>query len=436
VCATGNGTIRSHHDKANDQQYGEGGANDEWNRVQVPGKFGVLNSESVMHVKYTILVSIAAVMLSSCANPVVSKSVADKEAITAEMVLQASPLARDIEVEDFAPVDILALSPEMIAFLDEHVDRRRNRHKRLTQLVDAVIGGGRFQLVYDDSTGTAKDTFLKRRGNCLSFTNMFVAMARNLGLPASYQEIEIPPNWAMVGRTFLLSQHVNVLVDFKNDNRHFIDFNIYDLDVSYPRRVISDQRALAHYYNNIGVEHMLADETLVAFMNFRKSIQADQTFGSAWVNLGNLHRRENYLGYAETVYLEALKFDKNNLMAMSNLANLYEEVGKSDLAEEFRARVRKHRLNNPYYRYQLANSAFNEGDYETAISNLKYAIRQRKDEDRFYFLMSLSYLMNGKKEDAQKWMKKAEDVARESESKKKYQHKLDLLRSMSTQGQL
>jgi len=392
--------------------------------MQRAGEFPDPLRERERPVKYAFLPCVATVMLSACATSVVSKPAADKEAITAGMILEMSPLAGGIEAEDPAQVDILALSPEMSAFLDEHVDRDGNEYKKLAQLVYAVIGEGRFELVYDDSTRTAKDTFHQRRGNCLSFTNMFVAMARALGLKASYQDVEIPPDWSLAGQTFMLSQHVNVLVDLPNKQNRIVDFNIYDFDMIYERRVISDQRALAHYYNNIGVEHMLAGETALAYVNLRKSIGADRTFSSAWVNLGNLHRREGYKAYAEASYLEALKFDRHNLMAMSNLANLYLD-DNPELAEQYLARVRTHRMNNPYYRYQLANSAFNEGDYRSAIQNLKFAIRKRNDEDRFYFLMSLSYLMSGEKGEAQKWMKKAEEVARKSATRKRYQHKLD-----------
>jgi tetratricopeptide (TPR) repeat protein len=84
-------------------------------------------------------------------------------------------------------------------------------------------------------------------------------------------------------------------------------------------------------------------------------------------------------------------------------------------------------MNNPYYRYAVANTAFIDGDYRTAIENLDFAIEKVDDEDRFYFLLSLSYLMSGDKDESTRWMKKAEEVAQQNESREKYSHKLDLL---------
>jgi tetratricopeptide (TPR) repeat protein len=303
----------------------------------------------------------------------------------------------------------------------------QNRYARMKRLVYAIIGDGNFELIYDDKTRTAQETFREARGNCLSFTNLFIAMARYLEIHAEYQEVDIPPDWSLIGESFLLSQHVNVLVDLGVGLQRVVDFNMYDFHVTYDRRTISDDRARAHYFSNIGVDHMLKGDTTLAYANFRQALLEDSTFSPAWINMGVLHRREKYPNYAEAAYKQALEIYQFNLVAMSNLANLYEEEGKTELAEQYLARVQSHRMKNPYYRYQIANVAFIDGDYETAIKNLKYAIGKREDEDRFYFLLSLSYLMSGEKEEAQRWMKKAENVAQQSESQKKYSHKLDLL---------
>ena len=349
-------------------------------------------------------------------------------------VIRSSPLAANAPNEDLSDFDMLEMSPEMRAFIDEHVDREARQADRLGQLLVAVLGGDRFSLVYDDSTRTAADTFANRHGNCISFTNMFIAMARDLGLDAKYQEVEIPPDWSISGQTFLISEHINVLVDVRNALSRVVDFNSYDtaIDVETDSQVISDVRARAHYFNNIGVERMLANESAEAFASFRQSVREDNTFASAWVNLGILHRREGYPRYAEAAYLEALRLDKDNLMAMSNLAHLYEDQGRDAEAQRYLSRVREHRMGNPFYRFRLASVAFEEGDYKSAIKNLKYAIRQKGDEDRFYYLLSLSYLMAGDKEQAQKWMQEAQDVARAAEDRKRYNRKLELLMGKDT----
>jgi len=382
-----------------------------------------------MRVAQTLLAIGMITVLSSCAVTPVNTSSLGTIEVSSTMVLETSPLAAGTEYLDLSNLDMLEMSPEMIEFVDSYMNGAQNRYARMKRLVYAIIGDGNFELVYDDKTRTAQETFQDARGNCLSFTNLFIAMARYLEIHAEYQEVDIPPEWSIVGESFLFSQHVNVLVDLGVGLQRVVDFNMYDFQVTYDRRTISDARARAHYFNNIGVEHMLKGETTLAYANFRQGILEDRTFSPAWINMGVLHRREKFPNYAEAAYRKALEIYQFNLIAMSNLANLYHEEGKVELAEQYLERVQSHRMRNPYYRYQIANAAFIDGDYDSAIKNLKYSIAKVDEEDRFYFLLSLSYLMSGDKEKAQRWMKKAEEVAQENTNRQKYSHKLDLLMS-------
>jgi Flp pilus assembly protein TadD len=198
--------------------------------------------------------------------------------------------------------------------------------------------------------------------------------------------------------------------------------------------IVSDSRGRAHYFNNIGVEHMLEGDIPMALANFRESLREDKSFSPAWVNLGILYSRQGYPQHAEAATLNALEIDSSNLVAMNNLAGLYERQGRSELAAQYQLRIESHRMRNPYYHYQLARTAFEEGEYTAAIDHLKFAIRKNKNDDSFYFLMSLSYLNSGDRESAQRWMRKAEEVAEMDADKKKYHNKIDLLMSSGRDG--
>jgi Flp pilus assembly protein TadD len=348
------------------------------------------------------------------------------------MLLDASPLAEGVELEDLSRVDILELSPEMIEFMDRWVDPHGGEYFRLWGLLYAVMGDGTFDVIYDGTTRTAQETFRAQRGNCLSFTNMFVAMSRYLGMDSNFQEVMVPPDWSVSGETLIFNLHINAQVDLKTHTDQMVDFNMYDFRLRYDRQIVSDSRARAHYFNNMGVEQMLEGDTLMALANFRESITTDHSFSPAWINLGILNNRGGYPNYAEAAYLQALYIDDSNLVAMSNLAGLYEQEGRTELAAQYRSKVKFHRMRNPYYHYQLARTAFDIGDYQTAIDHLKIAVRKNKNDDTFYFLMSLSYLKSGETEAAQRWMKKAEEVAEMDDDKKKYHRKLDMLMSNDT----
>jgi tetratricopeptide (TPR) repeat protein len=390
-----------------------------------------------MKVKQKIITILVVAVISSCTTVIEPPHSLNPQRISTEVLLDASPLASGVELPDLSHIDVLELSPLMIAFLDRWVDLNQGDYFKLRSLVYAVMGDGTFKLVYDDSTRTAQETFLDQRGNCLSFTSMFVAMSRYLGLKANFQEVIVPPDWSVKGSTLILSKHVNVHVnmDAGDARRHqIVDFNMYDFRSSYDMHIVSDRRGRAHYFNNMGVERMLEGNIPMALANFRESLREDKSFTPAWVNLGILYSREDYPQHAEAAYLIALEADSSNLVAMSNLAGLYEQQGHSELAAQYQLRIESHRMRNPYYRYQLARTAFEEGEYTAAVDHLKFAIRKNKNDDSFYFLMSLSYLNSGDRESAQRWMRKAEKVAEMDADKKKYHNKIDLLMSSGRDG--
>ncbi len=351
------------------------------------------------------------------------------QAITPDMLLEARPLVGEGVATSLPDTDVLALDPQMLVFLDRFVDARESDYTKLRQLLYAIMDEGSFGLEYDNHTRTAAETFHQQRGNCLSFTNMFVAMARQLGIDARYQEVDIPPDWTVQGGAFVLNRHVNVLVDLGYTGKRVVDFNIDDFRTSYDKREVHDRRAVAHYYNNMGVDRMLAGETVEALLYFRKAIENDHRFSPPWGNLGTLYRRNGRLAYAEGAYLKALDANRGDIVAMSNLAALYGQQGEAERAAGYRLRVDAHRMRNPYYRYRLAREAFLAEDYDASIGHLKYSVRKKKNEDTVYFLMGMSYLKKGDESAARRWLEKAEQVAEDDDLQRNYHSKLEMLLS-------
>ena len=370
-------------------------------------------------------------IMAGCASVPPSEEAAG---ITPGQLLAGQPLLTGIEElpEIISAGAVLAMNPDMRSFVDGHVDRSGSSYVKLHQLLYAVINEGGFGLKYNDLTHTAAETFNKRNGNCLSFTNMFVAMARDTGLKVSFQEVDIPPDWSMKGDIYVLSRHMNINVDLGLHGEHVVDFNIDDFRSTYDRRKVSDDRARAHFFSNQGVERLQAGDELEAFLFFREALRFDPGFAPAWNNLGILYSRSGYRNHAEASFLQALEVKQDDgLLPMSNLEGLYAAKGDEERAEYYRGRVRYHRNRNPYYQYHLAREAFQQRNYAEAIEYLQLAIRRKEWEDSFYFLLGLSYLQLGDEEKARRWLSKAEEVAEGDALKRNYQSKLELLLSAS-----
>jgi Flp pilus assembly protein TadD len=352
------------------------------------------------------LLAAVAALATGCATLPAARWTVPSEALLAgpaEPAAPATPLVEDEEV--------LRVSPEMQAFLDRHVARGASRASRLRQLGRAILDEESLGLRYDESTRTASAAFRARRGNCLSFSTMFVALARRAGLPAHFQEVDTPPDWTLRGEVLVLNRHVNVLVDLGRAGQQVVDFSPDGVRGRYDRRRVSDRRALAHYDNNMAVERLQAGDEAAAFRYLRRAVGRDASFAPAWTNLGILHFRQGRAALAEAAYLRALRADGRQLVAMSNLATLYERTGATDTAAAYRRRVTRHRDGNPYYRYQLAREAVTAGDYDTAIRHLRYAVARRPREERFHALLGESYLGKGDEKAARAWFARAERIS-------------------------
>lgn len=378
-----------------------------------------------MHIKNRRLLSVLAIIcLTACAGPTIAP---ETSALSAAVLLRAEPLTGEADLPELNDIDVLELDQGMLAFLDQHVNRSHGRTLKLHELLYAIITEGSFGLEYDETTRTARQTFQARQGNCLSFTNMFVSMAREIGFNASFQEIDIPPSWSTEGDIYMLTRHVNVLIDFGGDRIREVDFNTDDFRSSYDRQLISDSRALAHYYSNVGAEHLQKNDALLALQYFRKAVSADSRFAPAWSNLGALYSREGHFDYAEAAYIQALTINPDELVAMSNLGQLYAYRGQTEKADWYNERSDQHRMRNPYYRYHLAHQAFLAKDSDTAIEHLKYSVKTKKNEDTFFFLMGLSYLQKGDESAAHRWLEKAQRVAADDGLKRRYHNKMQRL---------
>jgi tetratricopeptide (TPR) repeat protein len=379
------------------------------------------------HPLVTVSVVALAVLTFACAS---RRGSTGGARVTADELLAGTALGSPSgpSAADVAPGDVLAVSAEMNAFLDRHVDRTAAGPLKLRLLVAAIVDTDAFGLTYDDTTRTAAETFHNRRGNCLSFSNMLVAMARELGLDAQFQEVDIPPDWTLDKDTYVLNQHVNVHVDLGPAGMKIVDFNIGDFKASYEMRRIADARALAHYYNNIGVVRMQAGDTFAALSCFRRAIaDSDRQFSPAWTNLGTLYLRNGHTAHAEAAYLQALDVAPSDLVAMSDLARLYERLGDPQRAAAFREQLVYHRKLNPYYRYELGRQEYAAHHYDEAIGHLKYAIRKRPKEDQFYFTLGLCYYQKGDMQAAQRWLARAQEVAATDPVKRRYASKIDNL---------
>ena len=148
--------------------------------------------------------------------------------ITPAALLAAEPLIGAVPLAELPDPGILTTDAAMRNFLAEHLAPRASAERRMRQLLQAVIGGTRLDIAYTEHTYTAREAFRLREANCLSFTNLFVALGRSAGLDVRFQEVDVPPDWTRDGDVMILNRHINALVTIPGVRDQIVDFNIRD----------------------------------------------------------------------------------------------------------------------------------------------------------------------------------------------------------------
>jgi Flp pilus assembly protein TadD len=340
-------------------------------------------------------------------------------ACTAPALRTAVPaLDHDGAPYETSHVDTLALTPAMERFLDQYVRPYPDQDTRVQLLATAVSSQALLGFRYDDSvTYTAAEAFEARRGNCVSYANLIVALARASGLRAEFQGIEIVSDWEEREDTLVMPRHINVLIETRR-SIYVLDVSGFDLGPENPRQRMSARQALAVYYNNLGAEALLGGELPRAHAYLRLAIETDPSYSDAWTNLGVAYSRNGQHGAARNAYETALAVDRSAVSALSNLHALLVATGDVDEARAVARRVERHRRKNPYHLLAMAEVAMEQERFRSAISLLEQAVRRKPDEARFYLALARAQDHLGERESAEANLALARQLAPEQVGRK------------------
>ncbi len=325
-----------------------------------------------------------------------------------------------------ADVNVLAVSPEMEAFLEQYILPYTNTHTRMTLLMNAVSANGVLDFDYDDAyTLTAVEAFGAHAGNCIGFSNMLVALARRAGIKAQYQEVMRRPEWSAREDTVLLVKHINVILEGAGYT-YVMDISGINISPSARRRVIGDSYAKALYYNNLGAEALIGNDLPTAYAYMSRAIETEPMLTDSWINIGVVLGRNGQLKDAETVLRKALQINSNEYTALSNLYEIYVSQENFEAAAVLEERVERYRQRNPYYLMQLSEEALLQGDAEEALKLIQRAVRKKDNDHQLYFALARTQYVAGQVKAAQASLDRARELA-PADMGKHYQRPLDEL---------
>lgn len=380
-------------------------------------------------------------VISGCAQQ--SSRHATVPEVEVQRILSSSLLLADAnpalmnEAQTVLSQDPLAVNAEMRRFIRHYVSSESSANSKLQQLVQTLLHGGMLGVSYNpQKTYSAEQTFYYQEGNCLSFSMLMVALGREVGLKVWFNEVQVPPTWDMQSeRTQVNYRHMNVVV--KADRRQaakgdkIIDINMSNYSVDYAQRRVSDDYAVAQFYNNLAMESLIGNELAPAFLLLRAALDLEPELSFLWGNLGTLYRRAEHFDEAEVAYLKGLQLDAEDLMIVSNLGRLYRQMDNPNQAEYYDQLAARYRANNPYYRYAQAEQAFASRQFNEALESINEALESISaaiegytQDHRFYFLAAEINSALGQTWAAQRQLQKAISLRRDDDLKRRYQERL------------
>jgi tetratricopeptide (TPR) repeat protein len=335
-----------------------------------------------------------ALLVSACASHWRPDETADVQyplwLLTGERLFD-EPIA-DAEVPR---TDISAPTEEMRAYVATMLDGVRSDPARFRALFAGLARDGYFRAVYSaNQTLTAAETFELRGGNCLSYTNMFIALAREAGLDASYQVVDVPPSWDADAGFLIRYTHVNVLVRGVRLEPGAlpsvtVDFNVVHPEDEYRRWPVSDDYAQALFHANHSVSLLREGRTRESFAHLRRGLEVSPGNLDLWINLGAFYATQGDYEASIAAYEVALQIDPDSRAAFSGLARSHGNAGNEALARMYAEKERNYRERNPYFHYALAQAAFERADFEASLTHIQDAISLKSRTPKFFLMRAL-----------------------------------------------
>lgn len=326
-----------------------------------------------------------------------------------------------------SPEQVMAVPPQLQAQLQaEVIGPARSELDRLQRLGQFLDDGERgLGLQYrEDATYTVAEAYLNRHVNCVSYTLMFLALARLAGIEAYPQEIEETLSWEQHGDIVYFGNHVNVRAR-AGMQRYLADVGGNSVIGRHPARRISMQRALAQYYNNRAVTLLSEQRLTAALAHAGVALELDPDYPVSWSNTGVLRLRNGDRSGAERAYATALKLDPNNASALFNLVGLYQRSGDREREALFRKRLETVQRSNPFHHFVLAMEYEKQGDGKRAVKHYLRAIQLHGDEHLFYSGLARAYLLDGDPRRARHALKRALALVKDESTRAAYQARME-----------
>lgn len=246
--------------------------------------------------------------------------------------------------------------------------------------IQAALFAPEFGFSYDaDLTLTAAEAFERRRGNCLSFTSLFIAMARSAGIDTFLMSVRREPGVDRADDLVVINRHVVAGYRGGASEVTVFDFFITTSSPYIQRRVIDDLEATAMFHTNLGGAAIRDGDLDRAVRQLSIATKLAPAWAPGWINLGVARYRQGDIDAAFDAYRRALEAEPQNASALTNMAFIYRDLGRDREAENA-LRAAAHQTTNPFTLIAMADVEVLAERYGAAARYLRKARRWYPDQ--------------------------------------------------------
>lgn len=332
--------------------------------------------------------------------------------------LDSAQIDRELRDRGLDPDSVVIpyqITDEMKEWAHRLVPHETESEKRLEVLLAGLLDPAKLKIQYEARyTATAEEVFQTRKANCLAFTSLFVGMAREIGVPAFFLDVDDVERFEKEGDLVVVSGHVSAGYGAGPELK-ILDFSAAP-EPTYRRvRRISDLTAIALFHSNRGGELLRTGKHDEALPWLQKAVAIAPELPGAWINFGVAQRRTGDLVGAEQAYRKALEVDPATVSAYQNLAALLRQQGKTREAEDLLALSGTLGSRNPFLYLSLGDLNLAHGRVDEARRFYKRALRLYRDSAEPYAAMGIAALASGDPAEAHRWMRKALAIDQENQ---------------------
>ncbi len=287
---------------------------------------------------------------------------------------------------------------------------------RVRRLFEFMITEDGLALRYQEQpTYGIAESYAQRKVNCLSFTMMFIALARAAGVESYAQASEDALAMHVVDNTVYRAKHIKAGINV-DGAQYTVDVGWNSVIAQRSQHAISDAQLVALLHNNNAIERLRLGDGTGATVEIETAMALDPDSATIWNNAGVIHWRSGRHDAAERAFMRALEREGNHVGSLGNLVSLYRSTGKARLATRYDTQLQRVQSSDPFSQFLMAQHLVKSGAYGLAVPHYKRAIRLLPNQPEFHRSLAEAYQKIGKASAAQRSRNRALSLEKRKQS--------------------